>query len=292
MNFPRMTCTKRRRAIAGPVFRRLVAASATAVFAIIFFAGCGPDRYVVLNLPPGSDTVTGNWQITATTTTGTAPFTALSGSVLENGAPGGAQIPLFAILQAVNPDSCFQGATTLPLEGNITGSSFSLVSLSDSGQFLNLSGTGASTNNSLTGSFLINDGCANGVQGTISGTKISPLTGAYSGPWTVGTSAAGSTLSLTLTQDSFADGFGDFHVQGTATFSGGPACFTAGTVQSTQSTISGEQVQLTITTNETTPSTVTMSGTVNPAANLLTLTSIQVLSGSCQGSAGTASLTS
>jgi hypothetical protein len=40
------------------------------------------------------------------------------------------------------------------------------------------------------------------------------------------------------------------------------------------------------------PSMVTMSGSLDPAAMTLTLTSIQVISGSCSGDSGTASLTS
>ena len=259
-----------------------------AAFIVLSLAGCGPDRYVLVT-NPANTSATGNWQISTTTTSGTRPFTALSGSILQGDAPTTGAASLFWILQAVNPDSCFQGAATVPLEGTLTGSSFSLVSLSDSGQYLNVTGTKASSGQALTGSFYINDGCANGVKGDLTGTKIAPLTGSYTGPWTV--TSSGSTLSLTLSQDSFDDGYGYFHLQGSATFTG-ISCFNAGTVQNTESTISGQQVQLTITTNETNPSTVVLSGTLDPAAHVLTLTSIQVASGSCAGSAGTATLTS
>jgi hypothetical protein len=272
----------------GLVFRTAVFRVFAAAFTMLILAGCGPDRFIVLTTPPpGSSSLTGNWQITATTTSGAQPFSALTGSVVEGTAGTGGQSPLFAILQALSPNSCFLGLTTVPLEGTLTGSSLSLLSLSDSGQYVNISGTSGSTQNTLTGNFSISDGCANGVKGSLSGTKIAPLSGTYSGPWTLGSGE--NTLSLTLSQDSFADGFGYFHLQGSAAFIG-LACFTSGTLESSASTISGQEVQLTFTTNEVSPSTVTMSGTLDPTAMTLTLTSIQVISGSCSGDSGTASL--
>ena len=259
-----------------------------AAAAMLFFTGCGPDRYILATTPENVSS-TGNWQIAAATTSGTQPFTALSGAILQTTAQANGQTPIFWILQAVQPDSCFQGAATVPLEGNLTGASFSLLSLSDSGQYLNVSGTKSGAGDQLTGSFYINDGCANGVKGNLTGTRISPLTGTYTGPSTIGSGAG--TLSLTLTQDSFADGFGYFHLNGSAAFAG-ISCFTAGTVQSAMSTISGEQVQVTITTNEATPSSVVLTGTLNPAATSLTLGSIQVVTGGCAGTTGTATLIS
>jgi len=271
----------------GSVFRSIALRVVTA-FTVLMLAGCGPDRFIVLTNPPGSDTVTGNWQITTTTTSGTQPFAGLGGSIVQSASATSGQSTLFAILQAQQPGSCFLGLTAIPLEGNLTGSSYSFVSLSDSGQYLNLTGKLGSTDDSLTGTFLINDGCANGTKGNLTGTKIAPLTGAYTGPSTIGSAG---TLSLTLSQDSFSDGIGYFHLQGTSAFTG-LSCFTAGTLDNSQSTISGQQVQLTITTNEATPSTVTMLGTLNAAATQLTVTSIQVITGGCAGDSGTANLTS
>jgi hypothetical protein len=274
-----------RRMVPGSV-GRIAILRVFAAFTLLIFTGCGPDRFIVLTNPPGATTTTGNWQITASTSSGTQPFSALTGSIVETASTTSGQSSLFAILQALQPGSCFDGLTTLPLEGNLTGQSFSLLSFSDSGQYLNLSGKIATDDNTLTGTFLIDDGCANGTKGSLSGTKISPLTGTYAGPSTLGSAG---TLSLTVSQDSFSDGIGYFHLSGTSTFAG-VSCFTSGNLDSSQSTISGEQVLLTVTTNE--PSTVVMSGTLNPAATQLTLGSIQVVSGGCSGDAGTANLTS
>ena len=272
------------------VRRNAVCSAVCLIAASLLVVGCGPDRFIVLTNPVNASS-TGNWQITATTTSGTQPFTALSGSILEGTATPNSPTPLFWVLQAVTPDSCFVGAATVPLEGALTGSSFSLVSLSDSGQYLNVNGTKASDGSTLSGTFLINDGCANGVAGNLSGIKIAPFAGSYSGPWTVG--SGGNTLSLSVSQDSFADGYGFFHLQGSVSFTG-LNCFTSGTLQSSASTISGQQVQLNVATNENTssaPSTVMLLGTLDPAAHVLTLTSIQVVSGGCSGAAGTATLT-
>ncbi len=290
MTFYQTTTKNRRRPVRGLVFRTVILRAFAVAYATLTLAGCGPDRFIVLTTPPpGSGSLTGNWQITATTTSGAPPFSALTGSFLE-GTPGTTgQTPLFAILQAVNPNSCFIGLTTVPLEGTLTGSSLSLLSLSDSGQYVNISGTSGSTQNTFTGNFSISDGCANGVKGSLSGTKIAPLSGTYSGPWTLG--SGGNPLTLTLSQDSSADGLGYFHLQGSAAFTG-LTCFTSGTLESSVSTISGQEVQMTFTTNEMNPSMVTMSGSLDPAAMTLTLTSIQVISGSCSGDSGTASLTS
>jgi hypothetical protein len=288
MNFNRTTRYNRKPMIRGLVFWMAVFQLLTVCITPLFLVGCGPNRYIIVSpTSPESDSATGNWQI-AVTTSGTLPFSALTGSVLQGTPQTDGQTSLFAVLQTLNPSDCFRGVTTVPLEGSLTGTSFSLSSLSDSGQYLNITGVSESNANAFTGSFVIDDGCANGTTGNLSGIKIAPLTGDYSGPWDAGT--GNRTMSLALSQYSFADGFGYFHLQGTATFTG-VSCFSTGTLESAQSTISGQQVLLTITTSGITPSTVTLLGTVDPAADSLTLTSIQILGG-CAGNAGTATLVS
>jgi hypothetical protein len=253
-------------------------------------AGCGPDRILPYNAPPpGNTSLTGNWQIAATTTAGTQPFSALTGSIVQGAAGTDGASPLFAILQTFGPGTCFQGLTTVPLEGTLTGSSASLLSLSDGGQYVTLSGTGSSDYETITGTFSISGGCANGVKGNLNGSRMTALSGTYSGPSTIG--AGGNTLSITVTQDSFSDGFGYFHLAGSSTFTG-ISCFTGGTLDSSSSTISGQNVHLLITAPGTTPSTVTMNGTLNTTATQLTITSLLVTSGSCVGQSGTANLTS
>lgn len=232
---------------------------------------------------PANNDVTGNWQIAATTTSGTQPFSSLTGSMVQTAQASGAST-VTSIVQAANPSSCYLGQTTIPSDGTFSGTSLSLTSFSVGGQYLGITGT-STTGSDLAGTFTITGGCANGVKGTLSGTKIASMTGTYNGT----SSAASQAVMLTLTQDATADGFGYFHVQGSATFQG-ISCFSGGTLQSTQSTITGQQVSLVISTNGVSAATVTATGVLSPSANTLTLSSLQVTSGSCAGSQGTATL--
>ena len=263
-----------------------------ATVATLAMAGCGVVGYTINSTPvsPGSSTLTGNWEIAVTTTSGSSPFSALSGSILQEAPPASGPSPVVAELQAIAPTSCYLGLATVPLQGNVSTTSLSLLSLSVAGQYLTLTGGNGTTADNLTGTFSISGGCSDGVKGKLAGTKIAAMSGTYAGAWNA-SSSSGRTISLTLAQDSFSDGLGYFHVGGSAAFSG-VSCFTGGTVQAIESTITGQHVLLTIASNETGGSTVTLAGTLDPAGRTLTLTSIQVVSGNCPSSAGTATLTS
>lgn len=260
-----------------------------ATFAV---TGCGTLGYTISSAPvaPGSGTLTGNWEIAVTTTSGSSPFSSLAGSILQQSPLPNGKSPVVAELQTVAPTSCYLGLTTVPLQGSVSSTSLSLASLSVAGQYLTLTGGNGSTAEHLTGTFAIYGGCADGVKGKLTGTKIAAMSGMYAGAWNSG-SAMARTISVTLAQDDFSDGLGYFQVGGSATFSG-VSCFTGGTVQAIESTISGQHVFLTIATNETGGSTVTLAGTLNPAGTTLTLTSIQVISGACSGTMGSATLVS
>src|SRR5271170_1747685 len=113
MTFYQTTPKDRRRMVHGWVFRTAVLRAFAGAFTTLILAGCGPDRFIVLTTPPpGSGSLTGNWQITATTTSGAQPFSALTGSIVEGTAGTSGQSPLFAILQTVSPSPCFVGLTT------------------------------------------------------------------------------------------------------------------------------------------------------------------------------------
>ena len=248
---------------------------------LFLLAGCGGIVGVPLGSigpPPTASPLTGNWQIAATTTAGTQPFSALTGSIVQEAPPASGPTTLVSVLQAANPGQCYLGQPTVPSDGSVSASSFFLTSFSVDGQYLTLSGTPALTGDSFTGNFSISGGCGDGVQGTVSGIKVGPLTGTYGGSL----SGSPSSVSLALTQDATADGFGYFHVQGTANFTGSP-CFTSGTLDSAQSTITGEEVVLTIQTNESPSSTAVATGTVTALADTLTLSSLLVTSGGCAG---------
>lgn len=257
--------------------------------AVLPITGCSIPPTVVSTTGPGSTastSLTGNWQISASTTSGTAPFQALSGAILETASQAGSNPALFANLQAVAPGGCYSGATAIPLSGFRSKNQTSLDSLPVLSQVLNLSSTSNDAGTTLNGLFTVSGGCGNAVKGTVSGIRIPTFTGTFSGAW----SGMGSPATITLKaiQNSSADGLGYFHVSGSATFSG-ISCFNSGTLQAAQSTVSGQQVQLVLLTNELNPSSVLMTGLLDPTATSLSLSQIQILSGTCAGT-GTGTL--
>lgn len=286
--FPEPIFFRERPIRATPVARYPVGRRAlwlTATLALMPIVGCGGAISNPASSTSQPASLTGNWQIAATTTSGIQPFSALSGSILQEAAQGTGSSSVVGVLQAWNPSSCYLGETTEPMWGSFAGASLSLLSFSVTEQYLSMNVTSSSDDDQIEGSFSIAGGCANGITGTLSGTKIPALSGVYTGVWEPG----GSPLTLTLTQSPNADGLGYFHLQGSAVF-GGISCFTGGTVQNDASVISGQQVSLTINTNESSPSTVVISGTLSPSAVNLAVSSMAVTSGSCSGTTGTATL--
>lgn len=257
---------------------------------ILLVLGCGGDvRYPILasSIPPVSGPVTGNWQLNISTTSGSTPFTYLSGSITQELTQPSGSTTVVSILQAGNVGSCFQGLTTLPLIGYRSADIISVTSLPIAGQYLTLSLTSDGSGDALNGSFSISGACAGSVKGNLSGFKVPDLTGNYSGFWNSGSFSPG--IMLSTLQNNFSDGLGFFHLSGVATFSG-VSCFSTGTIQSI-STISGQEVSVLISTNEIGSSTVTLSGSLDQTGNVLSLTTIKVLSGNCASTGGTGVLT-
>ena len=140
----------------------------------------------------------------------------------------------------------------------------------------------------MTGTYQIHGGCADSAAGTISGFRVSPVTGTYSGSFT-GMSQSG-TLQLTLNQNSYGNGNGYFEFSGSANLTG-ISCFKSGTIVAQSSLVTGTSVQLTLSTADPTGAQLIMQGSVDAAAHTLALSSIQVTSGACIGQYGTSTLT-
>ena len=252
--------------------------------------GCGGTVGISLgdsvSLPASPTTLSGGWVFIATATTGAVPFTQLVGSLDERSATTSGSNPLQALLQIQGPGSCYVGIDLLPLQGNLQSSGSSLYSFEVNNQYLTINAAPNSTNTQLTGTYNVGGGCANGVTGTITGTRYLPLNGTYTG-----TSMGGSpntVTSLSLTQTPAANGDGSFAITGNALFQG-PSCFTKGSITSGEAL--GNTLHLFLTTNEVTPSQVTIDGSFNTNATSVTLSSIKVTGGSCAGSLGSGTLT-
>ncbi len=236
---------------------------------------------------PGYVYLTGNWQIETTNTTAPVPFTSLGGFINEQGDnPGVDDLTTAALL--AKPGDCYLGAPTIPLQGATQGDHLGLHSFSVNGQFVTISATKDATATHLTGTYTVSGGCANGAAGTISGTKYAPLTGTYAGP--INGSSPAKTLQLTLSQYTTGTGDGVFLIGGSAVFNGF-TCFTQGTMPSTSGSVSGSSATLTFNTNDMSGAQVVLTGTFDPAAKTLTLSSVQVTGGSCSGPVGGATLT-
>ena len=229
--------------------------------------------------------LTGNWEIQATATTGTAPFTSLAGFINEQGQNPGVDDVTTAALQA-QPSSCYANATSIPMQGNTEAANISLLSFPVNGQVMTIKGKKDATSTHFSAAYSISGGCANGAAGTLAGTQYAALTGTYSGAIT---SDAAQTLQLNLTQFTQGTGDGVFLVSGSAAFTGF-SCFTKGTLASQDGAVIGSGVNLTFATNDSAGAQAVMTGTIDAAADTLTLSSITVKGGSCPGSLGAATL--
>jgi len=239
---------------------------------------------------PAPPSISGNWQLQATQTAGPATFTSLAGFINQQGDSSTESNFTTAALQSfvTLASTCYSSATAIPLEGSVQGTQIGLRSFSVNGQFLSINATEDATGTHMTGTYVIDGGCADGAKGTITGTEYALLTGVYSGM--VAGSSPAQTLVLTLSQTAQGAGDGIFFVTGSAVFSGF-SCFTKGTLTSPNGFIIGNSTSLTFTTNDINGASVVLTGTIDPAADTLTLSSVAVVGGTCQGTFGVATLT-
>ncbi len=230
--------------------------------------------------------LTGNWVFQLAPTSGGTPFTTLSGFINETNQEPGIYDLTTMVLQSSPGSNCYEAYSVIPAQGAVKGSSVFVSSFSVNGQFLYITLQKDSTGSKLDGTYLITQGCAAESKGTIHGVRYTSLTGTYTGS-IAGTSPA-QTVQLALTQASQGTGKGEFYVSGSATFNG-PSCFTQGTLVPTESIVIGDSAVLTVTATD--GSKVVLSGTFDVAAKTLSLSSIQIVGGSCAAQLGSASLT-
>jgi hypothetical protein len=229
--------------------------------------------------------VSGNWEFQTTQSGGPGTFTSLAGFINQQGNSGTDSNFTTAALQAYGNSSsaCYNSPAAIPLDGSVFGTQVGLRSFSVDGQFLSISATADSTGTHMTGSYVVSGGCADGAKGTITGTAYAPVTGTYSGPITP--SSPAQTVRLALTQTDPGTGEGIFLITGSAAFTGF-SCFTTGTLVSPNSIVIGSSISLTIHTNDSNGANVVLTGTIDPAADTLTMNSAIISGGSCQGTLG------
>jgi hypothetical protein len=228
--------------------------------------------------------VRGNWQIAFTPTNSPAPISSMAGYLSESGL--GADQFTTAALQA-QVSGCFQDATTVPMYGETSGSFVNLASFAIEGQTLSINAEANADGSQFSGNYSIAGGCAGGAAGTVTGTKYASLTGTFIGSITGSSPAV--TLSMSLSQDAEGTGLGTFPISGSASFNG-ISCFSQGTLAAENGSVIGDSVTMEFTTNDSQGAEIQMTGTIDPAASTLTLSSIQINGGNCSGTLGSAAL--
>jgi hypothetical protein len=274
---------------AAPKWISGTALAAYLIVASLFLSGCTTERVAVTGGGSVADSnfITGNWVIQFTPTSGGTPFTQLAGFMDEARSASAGKNNATAALQGQTPDACYAGANVIPLFGSVTGATVFFYSFDVNGQYLTINATKNSGSTQITGTYSVGGGCDNGAAGTLTGTRYAVLDGTYSGSVTAN---AAQTLQLKLTQNTTGTGDGTFFVSGSAAFQGF-SCFTTGTMAGTSGSIIGNAVQLALTTNDVNGSQVILTGSIDPAADTLTIASANVQGGDCSGSLGGATLT-
>ncbi len=250
--------------------------------------GCGSGIHGVFP-DPTSETkggnVTGNWQFAFEPAANTPALSSASGSIDQSGGTTTDGQFTTAVLLVSAP--CYSSGMQLPTQGFATTNELTLNSFGDVGQYLNFALTIADGGAAMSGTYTVQNGCAAGAHGTLSGTRYLPLTGTYAGALT---GAASRSAMLALQQSTDQAGDGGFLLSGTATFTGF-TCFAKGTTTTpVGGEVSGAAATAHFTTDDPAGSSVDVTGTFDAAAKTLTVSGYTIHGGACDGQTGTGTL--
>jgi hypothetical protein len=280
-------------------------ASILAIFAGVLLWGCAespaPIQKTSASTPPTTTSpvtrpapnIAGNWQFTATSSTGANPFSIAGGISQADTTAGGAL--------HIDNSSCFDRLITRSLAGTVSpDTTASLTATGSDGQVVILTGNfknptyfyGTVVYATFAGTYTVDGGCAAGDHGTVEGSYVDNI-GRQSDPTQLsGTFTNGSAQQIfhatgNIVQNGSVSGAGSFEFTGNATLDTpclGAGTITAGTYPS-GSFILGTAVRLEF---DTANGTLTFLGTLNPDRNNIT-GNYTVSGGTCNES-GTAVL--
>lgn len=213
---------------------------------VFLLCGCGvnknPNRSSILPQSSSPRAMTaGNWEMDATSSAGMAPLR-FAGNIKQSGS---------SLIDTVhvNGSTCFDPLTTITFTGSVSSSgNVQLNSATVAGQVITLNGT--EYYNSITGSYSISGGCADGDFGTVKGNAIGDIANILVGTFT---SSSGPTLDISgnIAENATANPDGSYGMSGTVTFTG--SCLSSGTLTSgsvqSGSFINGTSVGLQIQTD-------------------------------------------
>ena len=130
-------------------------------------------------------------------------------------------------------------------------------------------------------------GCADQASGTFTAVRYNKISGSYSGSLT--NTSVPNTVQVSLSQNIYGNGNGDFLLTGSATFTGLP-CFSSGTVVSPDSYVSGNSVYIAVAATGSNGTEVILQGTIDTAADSITIPAVMISGGACSGSYGSTTL--
>jgi len=252
--------------------KRLSACVLTAAFALL--AGCGQ-----INSPLRVGTaLTGNWS-----------FANSSNVVLNLGFTQGSYETVSAVGRLVGT-SCAGADTDILLTGSVDGNNnATLISSAFGGTTLTIKGQVAANGKGMAATTWAFAGgqCASLGTANVTATNYNTIGGTYVGTF-LDSNNNSMGVSAFLQQTTQPDENGQFSVSGTATF---PAngCFTEQPTV-TSSLVTGDSLQMTY-TDPGSGAVLTASGTFNSAATVLTIANWTIVGGTCNGDAGTGTLT-
>ncbi len=238
---------------------------------IFLTAVCGAALLVASGCGGGSSSsVNGNYALQGALSQGGGAF--LGGPLSGSGGIKGT----FHVLDSSN---CISSSSVVPVTGSTSGGKLTLNTAQVEAQTFQIKATISSDGSTISnGTYKVTGGCAAGQSGSITGFRVDPFTGNYSGTLTAADLAGNPTgaqvaTMANLTQSSSADANGLYSVTGPVTLNS--ACFTGFQIATSQ--IFGTQFNLVLTPNGAAPSPGAPVVTINGYA---TVPSAAAISGS------------
>jgi hypothetical protein len=203
-----------------------------AIASVVFLASCGGGGSSTTrdsSQDPQFADLSGNWSITATSQFAPPPGLILGGSFSQDlGAVSG--IIRMLSYSCYNPlQTAFTISGTLTTNENVN-----LTASAPDGGKISISGTATPDGSSITGTYSISGGCADGDKGSVQATRIPPITGTYTGAFTSSSDGSKFQVIANLSQGTgsgkqFGEVLtGSTEISGKAQITGSP-CFTTAT---------------------------------------------------------------
>lgn len=225
--------------------------------------------------------VSGNWQITATSAV-LSGSSVLVGNIAQSGSSLSGAMHL-------SGSDCYVFDTPIPFTGTLSGNnSATMTTSSVLGQVITASFTVAADENSFSGTYHLSGGCGDGDYGTVYGNRVQSYTGTWKGTFYSYSGPATSVTAYITQSGPYTSGShqGLYWLTGTVTFTNS-VCFSSGTIGT--NLVGGGAMAMDINTNDY--ATVSFIGSLTSLATANAITgSYTIAGGSCSGDSGTGSL--